>query len=252
MLRTGDKPSRCLTGEGRREGAGQQPALPHRSGGVSVGSTSGSSTKVSWEISGTGAEPHTPAQAGKTSEARVGAGEVGVLHSDAIAALDAGFRGRKPPKAQREDTCSMRRGEAMDAGMAGATRIITLDKVRQLQIALYRKAKAEPGYRFWSLYGELLRQDVLETALAVQRRNGGAAGVDGETLATLTADPAQRQQWLDRLQKELKTKTYRPSPVRRVFISKGHGGQRPLGIPTVSSYCTGCSRVWGLSVFDSI
>ena len=127
----------------------------------------------------------------------------------------------------------MRRGEAKDAGMAGATRITTPDKVRQLQIALYRKAKAEPGYRFWSLYGELLRKDVLETALAVQRRNGGAAGVDGQSLAAITADPARRQQWLDCLREELKTKTYRPSPVRRVMIPKSSGGERPLGIPTV-------------------
>jgi len=117
--------------------------------------------------------------------------------------------------------------------MAGATRLTTPDKVRQLQIALYRKAKAEPGYRFWSLYGELLRQDVLETALAVQRRNGGAAGVDGQSVASITADPARRQQWLEDLQRELKAKTYRPSPVRRVMIPKSSGGERPLGIPTV-------------------
>jgi len=85
------------------------------------------------------------------------------------------------------------------------------DKVRQLQIALYRKAKAEPKYRFWSLYGELLRKDVLETALAAQQRNGGAAGVDGQSMESITADPAQRQQWLDRLQEELQAKTYRAS-----------------------------------------
>jgi group II intron reverse transcriptase/maturase len=117
--------------------------------------------------------------------------------------------------------------------MAGATRIRTPDKVRQLQIALYRKAKAEPKYRFWSLYGDLLRLDVLDTALAAQRRNGGEAGVDGESLAAIHASPQARQQWLDRLREELRTKTYRPSPVRRVLIPKGGGGERPLGIPTV-------------------
>ncbi len=127
----------------------------------------------------------------------------------------------------------MRGGEAKDAGMAEATQIRTPEKVRQLQIALYRKAKAEPGYRFWSLYGELLRQDVLNAALEAQRRNGGGAGVDGETLASIHASPAVRQQWLDRLQQELKTKTYRPSPARRVMIPKSSGGERPLGIPTV-------------------
>jgi group II intron reverse transcriptase/maturase len=117
--------------------------------------------------------------------------------------------------------------------MAGATRIKTPDKVRQLQITLYRKAKAEPKYRFWSLYGELLRPDVLNAALEAQWKNGGQAGVDGETLASIHASPDVRQQWLDRLQEELKTKTYRPSPVRRVMIPKSSGGERPLGIPTV-------------------
>jgi group II intron reverse transcriptase/maturase len=117
--------------------------------------------------------------------------------------------------------------------MAGATRIVTPKKVRGLQITLYRKAKAEPKYRFWSLYGDLLRRDVLETALAIQIQNGGEAGVDGETLQSINADPQTRQRWLDRLQEELKTKRYRPSPVRRVMIAKSDGGQRPLGIPTV-------------------
>jgi RNA-directed DNA polymerase len=117
--------------------------------------------------------------------------------------------------------------------MAGATQIRTPDKVRQFQIALYRKAKAEPKYRFWSLYGELLRLDVLERALEAQRRNGGEAGVDGETLAAICADPRVQQQWLKGLREELQAKTYRPSPVRRVTIPKRGGGERPLGIPTV-------------------
>jgi len=233
-LRTGDKPSRYLIGEGRREEAGQQSEPSQRSGGVSVDSTSVSSVQVSWENSGGGPQAQPPAQAGRTSQAGGAAGEVGVPHSSAdLLALEADFRRELREETQRRNTCSMRRGEAKDTGMAGATRITTPDKVRQLQIALYRKAKAEPGYRFWSLYGELLRKDVLETALAVQQRNGGAAGVDGQSVASITADPAQRQQWLDRLQQELKTKTYRPSPVRRVMIPKSSGGERPLGIPTV-------------------
>ena len=106
----------------------------------------------------------------------------------------------------------------------------TPDKVRELQIALYRKAKASPSYRFWSLYGELSRRGVLERALDAQLRNGGTIGVDGESLAAVKA---VRVEWLDRLQQELKTKTYRPSPVRRVMIPKSNGSQRPLGIPTV-------------------
>ena len=226
-FRTGEKPSRCLTGEGRREEAGQQSMPSQRSGGVGVEGTSGSSIKVSWENSGGGSEAQPHAQAGRTSEAGGVVGEVGVPHSS-VDLLH--FKGSREP---RGDTCSMRGGEAKDTGMAGATQIRTPEKVRQLQIALYRKAKAEPRYRFWSLYGELLRQDVLNAALEAQRQNGGGVGVDGETLASIHASPAVRQQWLDRLLEELKAKTYRPSPVRRVMIPKSSGGERPLGIPTV-------------------
>ena len=154
-----------------------------------------------------------------------------------LLALDAAYRQELRDIAgenmRRGDTCSMRRSEAKDAGMAGAARIKTPDKVRQLQIALYRKAKAEPKYRFWSLYGELLRRDVLRTALAVQIANGGQAGVDGESLDTIKDSPEKQEQWLDRLQEELKTKRYRASPVRRVMMPKSSGGERPLGIPTV-------------------
>lgn len=117
--------------------------------------------------------------------------------------------------------------------MAGTTRIESPDKIRKLQIALYRKAKAEPKYRFWSLYGELLRMDVLERALEAQLKNGGQAGVDGQRLAAMDADAEVRQRWLKDLREELRTKTYRSSPVRRVLIPKSGGGHRPLGIPTV-------------------
>jgi RNA-directed DNA polymerase len=237
-FKTGDKPSRCLIGEGRREEAGQQPVLPQRSGGVGVDSTSVSSTKVSWEVSGEGCKTQPTAQAGRASEAGGVAGEVGVPHSSMnlfahdAASLDE-LREVAREEMRRGNTCSMRGGEAKDAGMAGATRIETPEKVRQLQITLYRKAKAEPQYRFWSLYGELLRRDVLDMALTTQLRNDGEAGVDGQSLASINATAAAREQWLDRLQEELKTKTYRPSAVRRVMIPKSSGGERPLGIPTV-------------------
>jgi len=233
-FKTGEKPSRCLIGEGRREEAGQQPVLPQRSGGVGVDGTSASSTKVSWEISGGGCKTQPTAQAGQASQAGGVTGEVGVPHSNEEAeVLDAYFSGKFWAKGPRGDTCSMRGGEAKATGMAGATRIVTPNKVRQLQITLYRKAKAEPQYRFWSLYGEMCRRDVLEAALTAQQRHGGQAGVDGESFASINAHAEARQQWLDCLQKELKTKTYRPSPVRRVMIPKSSGGERPLGIPTV-------------------
>ena len=133
-FRTGDKPSRCLIGEGRREGVGQQPAPPQRSGGVGVDGTSASSARENWENFGGGSQTQPSVQAGSTSEAGGAAGEVGVPHSS----IDLHYF--KRCKEPRGDTCSRRRGEAKDAGMAGAPQIKPPDKVRQLQIALYRKA----------------------------------------------------------------------------------------------------------------
>ncbi len=106
------------------------------------------------------------------------------------------------------------------------------DKVRKLQIVLYRKAKAEPKYRFWSLYGELMRRDVLERAWRQVKANGGAAGVDGQTIKSIATEPEAEAAWLEELQRELQNKMYRVSPVRRVWIPKTDGGKRPLGIPT--------------------
>src|SRR5262249_37587355 len=105
--------------------------------------------------------------------------------------------------------------------------------LQKLQRALYSKAKAEPEYRFWSLYGELTRLDLLEHALQRVERNGGACGVDGQTIQSIKARPEGRRQWLEQLQQEMQTKNYRPQAVRRVYIPKANGRQRPLGIPTV-------------------
>ena len=97
-LRTGDKPSRCLIGEGRREEAGQQSEPSQRSGGVGVDSTSASSVKISWEVSGGGCKTQPSAQAGYSREAGGVAGEVGVLRSSD----EAPAMGVEP----RRDTCS--------------------------------------------------------------------------------------------------------------------------------------------------
>ena len=147
----GVKPSPSALGEGRREQAGKQSALAQNSGGVRVDSASGSKVRVSWEDSGGGKqESQGLAQAGCASKAGSVAGEVGVPHST----VDLHYF--KRCKEGRGDTYSMRRGEAKDTGMAQETEIVTPEPVRQLQITLYRKAKAQPKYRFWSLYGELL------------------------------------------------------------------------------------------------
>jgi len=105
------------------------------------------------------------------------------------------------------------------------------DKVRKLQETLHAKAKRAPNYRFYALYDKLYRSDVLYYAYLCCQANEGAAGVDGQTFDDIVAYGLAR--WLDELAEELRKKTYRPQAVRRVFIPKPDGKQRPLGIPTV-------------------
>ena len=109
--------------------------------------------------------------------------------------------------------------------------LTTPPKVRQLQRALYAKAKAKPTYRFYALYDKIYRKDVLMWAWSCCRANGGSAGVDGQSFAGIEAKGVEA--WLDQLAKELKERTYRPQAIRRVLIPKPDGKQRPLGIPTI-------------------
>jgi RNA-directed DNA polymerase len=101
----------------------------------------------------------------------------------------------------------------------------------KLQEALHTKAKRSPGYRFYALYDKVYRKDVLAHAYERCRANAGAAGVDGQTFADIEAYGLGR--WLEELTQELHRQTYRPQAVRRVWIPKADGKQRPLGIPTV-------------------
>jgi group II intron reverse transcriptase/maturase len=96
---------------------------------------------------------------------------------------------------------------------------------------LHAKAKKAPTYRFYALYDKLYRSDVLKHAYLCCEANGGAAGVDGQTFADIQAYGPAR--WVDELAEELRSQTYRPEAVRRVYIPKPDGKQRPLGIPTV-------------------
>jgi RNA-directed DNA polymerase len=109
------------------------------------------------------------------------------------------------------------------------------DKVRDLQIKLYRKAKNEPEFRFYQLYDKVYRKDILMRAYHLAKSNNGAPGVDGESFADIESKGIK--EWLNGLGKDLHDKTYKPGyplgPVRPKTIEKRGGGERALGIPTI-------------------
>src|SRR4029450_12799429 len=108
--------------------------------------------------------------------------------------------------------------------------LATPKKIRTLQGKLYRKAKAEPAFRFYMLYDKIYRDDISRHAYEVARANAGAPGVDGMPFAAIEASGLEV--WLAGLREELVSKTYRPNPVRRAMIPKPDGRERPLRIPT--------------------
>ena len=123
--------------------------------------------------------------------------------------------------------------------------------VRKLQTVLHAKAKEEPGRRFHALADKVWREDFLLAAWGMVRRNGGAAGVDGITVADVKAHGVER--WLGELSRELREGTYKPSPVRQVLIPKKQPGKfRPLGIPCLRDRVaqTSAMLVW-LPIFEA-
>jgi RNA-directed DNA polymerase len=107
----------------------------------------------------------------------------------------------------------------------------TPNSVQKLQMALHAKAKAEAGYRFYTLYDKISREDILAHAYAQCRSNKGAPGIDGQDFADVEAYGVER--WLGELALALEQESYRPNPIRRVFIPKANGKLRPLGISTL-------------------
>ena len=144
-------------------------------------------------------------------------------------------RGGKGPQFQD----NVLRAESREIGVS----LQPPEKVGKLREALHAKAKAAPNYRFYLLYDKIYRKDVLAWAYERCRENRGVAGVDGQTFEQIERYGVE--QWLGELAEELRKRTYQPQAVRRVWIPKADGSQRPLGIPMVRAYCTPYQKPWG-------
>ena len=107
------------------------------------------------------------------------------------------------------------------------------DKLHQLRLKLHHKAKNEPKFRFYALYDRVYRKDVLEAAWKHVGKRGKACGIDGVKAEDILDKENGVESFLACIYEELKSKSYRPSPVKRVYIPKADGKKRPLGIPTL-------------------
>ena len=107
-----------------------------------------------------------------------------------------------------------------------------LEKTRVLQRSLYLAAKADPKRKFGILYDKVCREDVLYRAYRQVRANGGAPGIDRRSFSVIETEIGVKV-FLAELRQKLIVKRYKPQPVRRVYIPKAGGGERPLGIPVI-------------------
>jgi RNA-directed DNA polymerase len=120
-------------------------------------------------------------------------------------------------------------------------RLAPWPRLQKLRTTLGQKAKQEKRWRFYSLYGHVIHPETLAAAWAMVKFNGGACGIDGVTITSLTESPEKEANFLAELQRELQAKTYQAQGVRRVYIPKANGKLRPLGIPTVRDRVVQCA-----------
>lgn len=113
------------------------------------------------------------------------------------------------------------------------------ERVRLLQLKLYQKAKQEKNYKFYILYDKIFQDHILEEAYRQVKSNNGSPGIDKQTFTDV--EEYGRKKFLLELKEELRTRNYKPQAVKRVWIEKDNGGQRPLGIPTIRDRVAQCA-----------
>jgi len=215
-------------GEGQRSQPSSNSPADATSDGVVADGMIGNGTQITREICRGEAQASTGATSPATDKGVWATAEVGAAGSS-VDLWDTITQGE-----QSGSACIHASKRSEGPGDGRQKRIKTpAQKLRKLQIALYRKAKAEPKWRFYSLYGEICREEILLEAVRQVRANKGSAGVDGMRPEEIENTPGGIAQWVRALSEELKTKSYKASAIRRVWIPKADGSKRPLGIPTV-------------------
>lgn len=121
----------------------------------------------------------------------------------------------------------------MEASTTGARERKLPASLSQLRQRLGQKAKQEPRYKFYSLYGLVMRRDTLAAAWAAVRENHGAPGIDGVSIEMVEQSAGGEEGFLQEIEEALRRRSYKPGMVKRVYIPKANGKRRPLGIPTV-------------------